>query len=151
MKAGLRPSWTTATETKRTDPSGVQAKPGLLGPGLLLRAEAFFLFTLCCFVFHELYPHHWVMFAALFLLPDLSLFGYAVGPGIFPRAVYNAAHTYVLPALLGVVSYVAAKPLLGAICIVWLSHISLDRVLGFGLKYTGAPNYTHMQATSEAG
>src|SRR5690606_40491426 len=40
----------------------------------------------------------WAIFAALFLVPDLSLFGYVVGPR-FGAWIYNAGHSTLLPAV----------------------------------------------------
>ena len=50
-----------------------------------------------------LYAHtgaSWWLFAALWLLPDLSMLGYLAGPCWGARC-YNAIHTYVLPGTLG--------------------------------------------------
>jgi len=42
----------------------------------------------------------WWLFAALFLAPDLSMLGYLAG-ACWGARVYNAIHTYVMPATLG--------------------------------------------------
>jgi hypothetical protein len=80
--------------------------------------------------------HHldgsWGWFAALFLVPDLSLLGYLAGPRL-GAACYNAAHSYLGPVL-----FMAIGLLLGAspplLALVWVAHIGADRLLGYGLK-----------------
>lgn len=81
-------------------------------------------------------------FWLLLLAPDLfgllpaSLFGRASARGYLPpRGVwlYNLWHTYTVPAVLwiGALLLFAVNPwpLLG-----WMIHISVDRLLGFGLR-----------------
>jgi hypothetical protein len=79
----------------------------------------------------------------LFLAPDLSMLGYLAGPRIGAFA-YNMAHTVIWPlCLVGLSSFVdhAIALQLGAI---WLAHIGLDRVLGYGLKASSGFHDTHM-------
>jgi len=42
-------------------------------PVVLLHAESFLLLLASCVAHHFLFPHRWLMFAALFLVSDLSL------------------------------------------------------------------------------
>ena len=56
----------------------------------------------------------WWLFAALFLAPDLAMLGYLGGRRIGAH-VYNAAHTYIAPALLVGVGVVGHWPLLFAL------------------------------------
>jgi len=76
----------------------------------------------------------WGTFAAFVLVPDLSMFGYLKGPKTGAHA-YNLAHTYVGPFLLGAVAYSGGLPLLFPYGLIWVAHIGLDRLLGYGLKY----------------
>ena len=85
--------------------------------------------------------HPWLLFAALFLAPDLSFAGYLAGPRV-GAAAYNLAHSYALPLALGgallATGYAPAVPL------VWAAHIGFDRALGYGLKYPTAFGATHL-------
>ena len=47
----------------------------LTRPDVLLRLEGL-LAMVACIAYQRLYPHHWGMFALLFLVPDISLLGY---------------------------------------------------------------------------
>lgn len=88
----------------------------------------------------------WWWFAALILVPDLSAIGYAGGARLGAWC-YDLAHTYVGPAILGVVGYLTHDPLTMAIATVWFSHIGVDRLIGYGLKFAGNPKDTHLSRT----
>jgi hypothetical protein len=85
----------------------------------------------------------WGLFAAAFLLPDLSFAGYLAGPRVGAIA-YNAAHSYVLPlaCLAAAVAFPSTVPL--ALSLVWAAHIGFDRALGYGLKYANGFGFTHL-------
>ena len=85
----------------------------------------------------------WWLFAALWLLPDLSMLGYLASPCWGARC-YNAIHTTVTPITLALVALMlhTAGPLPYAL--IWLNHIGVDRLLGFGLKYPAGFGWTHL-------
>ncbi|GCE31572.1 hypothetical protein KDA_70560 [Dictyobacter alpinus] len=58
--------------------------------------------------------------------------------------MYNLIHTYVLPIALLAISLLISNPLLLLFALIWLSHIGLDRLLGFGLKYPTIFKDTHL-------
>ena len=74
----------------------------------------------------------WILFALLFLAPDLSLLGYVVGPRV--GAAYNAFHAYPLPAILAAIGLLGGSTLAVGVALIWLAHIGMDRTLGFGLR-----------------
>lgn len=76
----------------------------------------------------------WIEFVLLFLVPDLSMIGYASNARV-GAATYNAVHTYLGPlALAGYSVWVGQNSAL-LVSLIWMAHIGLDRMLGFGLKY----------------
>ena len=86
----------------------------------------------------------WWVFAALWLLPDLSMLGYLASPCWGARC-YNAMHTYVLPAVLaGSALLLHAQGPLLPLALIWVNHIGVDRLLGFGLKYRNGFAWTHL-------
>jgi hypothetical protein len=85
---------------------------------------------------------NWWVFAALILVPDLSMVGFAAGPSRGAR-IYNLAHTYTAPALLGALAYLIGAAWLLPVAIIWVAHIGADRALGYGLKYD-AFGQTHL-------
>lgn len=85
----------------------------------------------------------WWLFALLLLAPDVSMLGYLVGPGI-GAVVYNVFHAYPLPVFLAVFGLLGGVPLFLSVALVWLVHIGLDRLLGYGLKYPDGFKNTHL-------
>lgn len=85
----------------------------------------------------------WWLFAVLILAPDLSALGYLKDNRI-GAACYNAAHTYLAPALLWVVLWTAGTGLATSLALIWVVHIGADRLLGYGLKYPDRFGRTHL-------
>ncbi len=111
-------------------------------PRLLLRAEAAAIFGSTLWAYSRS-GQSWWTFAALLLVPDLGMAGYAANTRA-GAALYNAFHTETPPILLLCAAWARnVKPLLGlALC--WLAHIGMDRMLGYGLKYETAFGHTHL-------
>jgi hypothetical protein len=117
--------------------------PGVKGiPRMLLMAEGMALFAVCIFAYAKL-GFSWWLFAALILAPDIGMIGYLQGPKLGAQ-LYNALHFTPLPIALGVAGYVAGVPLAIALAAVWLAHIGMDRMLGYGLKYESGFKDTHL-------
>ena len=86
----------------------------------------------------------WLLFAALWIVPDLGLLGYLASPCRGART-YNALHTYLLPGLLALVGLLThAQGPLVPIALIWANHIGIDRMLGYGLKYAEGFRFTHL-------
>lgn len=86
---------------------------------------------------------NWWLFALLLLAPDLSMLGMMAGPGTGTRA-YNLAHTYTLPAMLGAVGWFGGVDWLTFGALIWVAHVGMDRMIGYGLKYPGSFKETHL-------
>lgn len=65
-------------------------------------------------------------------------------PTHFGAAVYNLGHTYLSPATLGLIGYLVQRDLLYLLAAIWVAHIGLDRMLGYGLKYSHTFGATHL-------
>jgi len=111
-------------------------------PNLTLRAEALAICT-ACIAAYCIQHGSWLLFALLFLAPDLAMLGYLAGPKP-GAAIYNLAHTYVLPIALWLTGDLLANPTLTQIALIWAAHIAFDRLLGFGLKYPTDFKDTHL-------
>lgn len=85
----------------------------------------------------------WWLFAALWLVPDVSMLGYLAGPCRGAR-VYNAVHTYTLPITLGLSAWLLHAQALVPFALIWVNHIAIDRLLGYGLKYSNGFAFTHL-------
>lgn len=86
----------------------------------------------------------WWLFALLLLAPDLSALGYLVNVRV-GAAAYNLVHTQILPAILLAAGYFSGRQVLIYLALIWLGHIGLDRLAGFGLKYPTKFQDTHLQ------
>ena len=91
----------------------------------------------------------WWLFAALWLAPDLSMLGYLGRPCRAAR-IYNAFHTYLIPGLLVLIASLLRAPDVFAVALIWANHIGVDRLLGFGLKYSAGFGWTHLGLTGAA-
>jgi Domain of unknown function (DUF4260) len=87
---------------------------------------------------------HWWLFAVLLLTPDLAMLGYLWNVRIGAE-LYNLAHTEAGPVLLLAVSILAPLPAVEPCALIWLAHLGMDRMLGFGLKYPTQFRDTHLQ------
>jgi uncharacterized protein DUF4260 len=85
----------------------------------------------------------WGLFAACFLLPDLSFLGYLAGPRVGASA-YNAAHSSVGGIGLIAIGALFAAPAFVTAGLVWTAHVGFDRALGYGLKYGRGFGFTHL-------
>ena len=115
----------------------------LTKPVVLLRMEGVALLVASVAVYHLIHAS-WIVFAALFLSPDLFMLGYLVNARI-GAAVYNFVHTLFAPALLVAVIYFARQPHRLPYLFVWTAHIGFDRMQGYGLKYPTFFKDTHLQ------
>ena len=115
----------------------------LTRPSLLLRIEESAILILALFAYQHLH-FSWLLFAILFLTPDLFMLGYLLNVQL-GAAIYNLAHTLTLPFALLLTSYLQHWRIIPAIALIWIAHIAFDRLLGYGLKYPTAFKDTHLQ------
>jgi hypothetical protein len=112
-------------------------------PRLLLHAEgAAVAVSAVALYFNADYA--WWLLVVLALAPDLSMVGYLAGPRVGAVA-YDAAHTYVLPAILAAVGVITESDTGVQLGLIWLTHIGVDRSIGYGLKYPTGFRDTHLQ------
>jgi hypothetical protein len=112
-------------------------------PPVLLKVEGATLLILSVLFYGLNNGGGWLMFALLFLVPDLSMLGYLVGRQM-GAVSYNLFHTYALPGSLAGLGLVAGRPLVVSVALVWLAHIGFDRTVGYGLKYPTGFFDTHL-------
>ena len=124
-------------ETRK--PAGLR----FLRPATLLRAEGVALLALSVLLYW-VNGGSWLLFGVLLLAPDLSMLGYLAGPKT-GAAIYNAFHTYAMPAVVGALGMIFASPVATAVALIWFAHIGMDRTVGYGLKYPTAFKDTHLQ------
>lgn len=107
---------------------------------LKFEAAAFFIAAIWAYY---LVGASWWMFFVLLLVPDIFMAGYLKNSKL-GALVYNIGHLYTVPlVLLGVYLLFRILVLL-PISIIWLAHISMDRMLGYGLKLDTGFKDTHL-------
>src|SRR5687768_4149439 len=110
---------------------------------LLLKLESL-LFFLLSLVFYRFITKDWLLFILLLFMPDLSMVGYLVNKQV-GAILYNIVHNYLLAVFLVILGFNLPNNVLLILGIVLFAHISMDRVLGFGLKYSSDFKHTHLE------
>lgn len=108
----------------------------------LIRLEELLLAGLSLYLFFGL-GYAWWWFPLLLLTPDLSMIGYLLGPKVGAWS-YNLAHHKGVAIALFVLGGYLGSGWLQLAGVILLAHASLDRILGYGLKYTDSFQNTHL-------
>ena len=85
----------------------------------------------------------WIWFIVFLFAPDLSMLGYLRNPKL-GATIYNFFHIYFWSLGFIAGGWLGQSMLLAYIGLIWLAHISLDRMMGFGLKYSDHFKHTHL-------
>ena len=85
----------------------------------------------------------WWLVPLTLLLPDLTMIGY-LGSTRLGSYLYNLGHSTPVPAAIVAIGWWQDKSLVAALGLVWLAHIGLDRLIGYGLKYDDHFQHTHL-------
>jgi Domain of unknown function (DUF4260) len=112
-------------------------------PAILLRVEELALLIATIILYRYLH-FSWLLFAILFLAPDLFMLGYLLNTRI-GAALYNLGHTVFIPLTLLAAALYLQHPTATAVALIWIAHIAFDRLLGYGLKYPTQFKDTHLQ------
>lgn len=115
---------------------------GISWPGILLRLEGLAVLA-GAVTLYAYQGYNWWMFALLLLSPDVAMVAYAINTRLGSLA-YNLLHTSVFPILLGLFSLISGYNLGLSLALIWLAHIGMDRVMGYGLKYPTSFKDTHL-------
>ena len=74
------------------------------------------------------------------------MLGYLAGPWWGSR-IYNSIHSYVTPGTLALMAMLLHAQGLLPFALIWINHIGVDRLLGYGLKYPSGFQCTHLGRT----
>lgn len=94
-------------------------------------------------VLYTQWAYSWWLFAALILAPDLAMLGYLINTRV-GAVIYNVFHNYLVVLALFAIAYGTASTWLWAIGLIWLAHVGMDRLFGYGLKYGDQFKHTHL-------
>ena len=110
----------------------------------LIKLEELGQFLFSIYLFLPL-PYPWWFYPLFFFAPDLSMAGYIAGPRL-GAITYNLIHHKAIALSLFVSGAFLHIPVISLFGVLTLGHSSLDRVLGYGLKYNDSFNHTHLGA-----
>ena len=104
--------------------------------------EEIAMFGLALFAFASMRFSWWV-FPALLLLPDISMIGYVSG-NRFGAILYNIFHHKALAICIYLGGLYLQADWIQLTGIILFAHSSMDRIFGYGLKYTDGFAHTHL-------
>lgn len=113
---------------------------------VVLHLEGLVLFLVCLYLYY-LTQASWALFILLFFIPDFAVLGYVKRDKKIGAIIYNSVHNYVLSVFLMVIGLYTTYQIFYPLGIILTAHISLDRFMGFGLRYTDVFRITHIQKT----
>ena len=108
----------------------------------ILKTEEGLLFLASLYLFHTL-GFSWTWYFVFILVPDLSMLGYLANPKL-GAYLYNFVHHKGLAIILflsGTIFQVTELQFAGVLL---FSHSSMDRIFGYGLKFTDSFHNTHL-------
>jgi hypothetical protein len=130
-----------AVDRPTTESGGASTVTGI--PLRILRSEGLVLLAVALAAFFSALDEPFWLVPLLLFAPDLFMVGY-VRSTRAGAALYNLAHSYPAPALLGAAAVATSNHLWEAVALVWFAHIGMDRALGYGLKYDDSFTHTHL-------
>ena len=110
----------------------------------LIQAEAIVPFLISVLLINRLPLHYaWWIWIPIFLAPDLSMLGYLMGnkTGAF---LYNLFHHQLVAIVIAAVGMALQLQNIELAGLVLLGHSSLDRIVGYGLKFKEGFKFTHL-------
>ena len=107
-----------------------------------LKLEELGLFLFGVYLFSQL-NYAWWWFFALILVPDFSMIGYVFGnkSGAF---LYNVFHHKAIAMIIYLAGIYSSNNLIQLTGIILFAHSSMDRMMGYGLKYETGFKFTHL-------
>jgi len=111
-------------------------------PRLLLSLEGLAVLG-AAVAFYDMQGFNGWIFALLLFVPDVSMAAYLINPQV-GALVYNLVHFYGWPILLGVLSLAFGWTVALQLALIWLAHIGMDRLFGYGYKYPTEFKDTHL-------
>ncbi|MFY0782686.1 DUF4260 domain-containing protein [Peribacillus simplex] len=93
---------------------------------------------------YSLFEFSWWIFLLLILSPDVSMLAYSIDERVGAK-VYNFFHTYTMSIFMILLAVFLKSDACMMIGLIWTAHIGMDRLFGYGLKYTSSFKATHLQ------
>ena len=108
----------------------------------ILKTEEGLLFLFSIYLF-SLLSYKWWIFLVLILLPDIGMLGYLINNST-GAIIYNIFHHKGLALLVYFIGIYFQNEMLQLSGIIIFGHASVDRLFGYGLKYSDNFKHTHL-------
>ena len=108
----------------------------------MIRLEELGMFLLSIYLFSQLH-FAWWWYLAFILTPDISMIGYAVDNKI-GAICYNIFHHKGLAIAVYITGCYLHNEALQFAGLILFGHSSMDRMMGYGLKYFEGFKFTHL-------
>jgi len=108
----------------------------------LIKLEELTMFLLSIYLF-SLLDYVWWVYLILILTPDIGMLGYLVNTTL-GATTYNLFHHKGIAILVGFLGIWWNIPELQLAGIILFGHASMDRILGYGLKFNDNFKRTHL-------
>lgn len=110
----------------------------------LLQLEEAAMLALALVLVYSLHlPSGWWLYPLLIIGPDISMLGYLAGTRVGAFS-YNLFHHKGVALTLFLVGLLAHQPGCETAGLILFGHSSLDRIFGYGLKFTDDFKHTHL-------
>jgi hypothetical protein len=113
----------------------------------IIKFEELGMFCLTLFLFNLL-GFSWWLFVIFILAPDISMLGYLVNNKV-GAVLYNIFHHKGLAVLIYLIGSYTFNYYIIFTGLIIFGHSSLDRFLGYGLKFSDAFKHTHLGMLGE--
>ncbi|MEI6489935.1 MAG: DUF4260 domain-containing protein [Bacteroidota bacterium] len=108
----------------------------------IIKLEELAMLSFAMYLFNGL-GMSWWWFTAFLFVPDLSMIGYLANPKV-GALLYNFIHHKALAIIVYLAGIYFKNTSLQFTGIILFAHSSMDRVMGYGLKYQDSFNNTHL-------
>jgi len=108
----------------------------------ILKSEEVLKLVACYLLSLKLGFSYWTFFIWI-LAPDLSMLGYIINARI-GAIIYNIFHHLGIALIVGLTGLYTSNPDLQFAGLILLGHSSMDRIFGYGLKYSDSFKHTHL-------
>ncbi|WP_420317356.1 DUF4260 domain-containing protein [Ekhidna sp.] len=108
----------------------------------LIRLEELVMFLLSIYLFSFL-DYAWWIYLLLILTPDIGMLGYLINAQV-GALTYNMFHHKGIALFIGFMGLWWSIPELQLASIILFGHASMDRIFGYGLKFSDNFKHTHL-------
>ncbi|MEP1034148.1 DUF4260 domain-containing protein [Ekhidna sp.] len=108
----------------------------------LLKMEELAMFLLSIYLF-SLLDYAWWIYLFFILTPDIGMLGYLVNPRLGATA-YNLFHHKGIALIVGFLGFWWGIVELQLVGVILFGHASMDRIFGYGLKFSDNFKHTHL-------